>query len=457
MVGSTNEEKQLLINREPGIYGGVLGYPRYYIPRRHIIVLLCFLATLICYWLRTNMSVAIIPMSQDHFHWSEATQGLILSSFFWGYICLQFPGSWIATKFGPKLVLGVGVLWTSLFTLLTPFAAPRLELLFLCRFCTGFAEAVTYPVISMLISEWAHPTERTRFLALIWCGGNLGTVIAMLTSSPLITFFGYENLFFLNGGCGIVWSLVWFALAANVPREMVGICEAEIQFIHQPTSAVLPSGSATASPDGKPKVTLKTITMLLSNIHVWAIIIANFCTNWGFYVLLMYSPKYMTAQLNFNLNQAGFLAVLPYMGLFFVGIGAGRLADYLVKEGVDLTMVRKTFGILGCALPAFFLIGLSFISQVNPAVTCMVLAVSFHGLNYSSYGPNMLDIAPKYAGVIFGISNTFGTIPGIVGVYLTGWMLGEFHSWPMVFILASIVYLINCVTWGFLATAKRLY
>eukprot|EP00026_Physarum_polycephalum_P006196 Phypoly_transcript_06238.p1 GENE.Phypoly_transcript_06238~~Phypoly_transcript_06238.p1 ORF type:complete len:442 (-),score=26.46 Phypoly_transcript_06238:478-1803(-) len=410
MGGSQDDERALLINQPHRgkmvqciptttvVLSGVVGYPKYYIPRRYIMVLLCFLATLVCYWLRTNMSLAIIPMSQEYV-WSKKTQGLILSSFFWGYIMLQFPGSWIATRLGAKLVLGLGVLCTSLFTLLTPFAAFSVPLLLFCRFCTGFAEAVTYPVIAMLVSEWAATNERTVFITIIWCGGNLGTVISMLTTSPLITFFGWRALFYLNGCCGLVWALVWFAIAANQPHQMVGICDAEIKYIHAPTSTILPEG---VTVDGKPRITFETIHMLLKSIHVWAIIIANFCCNWGFYVLLTWIPTFMHDELNFDISHAGFVAVIPYLGLFCFGIIAGRVADYMIKSGIELGLVRKTFGVLGCSLPALFLASLSFITEVSAAVVCMSLAVSLSGLTYSSYGPNILDIAPKYAGIIMG-------------------------------------------------------
>ena len=30
------------------------------------------------------------------------------------------------------------------------------------------------------------------------------------------------------------------------------------------------------------------------------------------------------------------------------------------------------------------------------------------------------DIAPAYAGIVFGISNTFATIPGIISPYIVG-------------------------------------
>ena len=49
--------------------------------------------------------------------------GLILSSFFYGYLLTNVPGGWLASKYGGKWVLGFGVLWGSILTLLTPIAA----------------------------------------------------------------------------------------------------------------------------------------------------------------------------------------------------------------------------------------------------------------------------------------------------------------------------------------------
>lgn len=36
------------------------------------------------------------------------------------------------------------------------------------------------------------------------------------------------------------------------------------------------------------------------------------------------------------------------------------------------------------------------------------------------YSVNHLDVAPQYASVLMGISNTFATIPGIISPTLTG-------------------------------------
>lgn len=54
------------------------------------------------------------------YDWDETTQGLILSSFYWGYVVTHLPGGVLAEKFGGKYTLGMGILSTALFTLATP-------------------------------------------------------------------------------------------------------------------------------------------------------------------------------------------------------------------------------------------------------------------------------------------------------------------------------------------------
>ena len=62
-------------------------------PTRFTLVGLCFLALIIAYTDRVNISIAAIQM-QDDLGWSDATKGLVLSSFFIGYFCCS--RSWAA-------------------------------------------------------------------------------------------------------------------------------------------------------------------------------------------------------------------------------------------------------------------------------------------------------------------------------------------------------------------------
>ena len=56
------------------------------------------------------------------------------------------------------------------------------------------------------------------------------------------------------------------------------------------------------------------------------------------------------------------------------------------------------------------------------AVVLLSLALGISALNMSSYAVNHLDIAPRYAGVLKGITNGAATIPGMVGPYVVGYL-----------------------------------
>ena len=79
--------------------------------------------------------------------------GIVLSSFFYGYIITQLPGGFLALKCGGKNLFGLGILSTAVLTLLTPVAArASVGLLVALRVLIGLCE-VCEPLynISLLI------------------------------------------------------------------------------------------------------------------------------------------------------------------------------------------------------------------------------------------------------------------------------------------------------------------
>lgn len=56
----------------------------------------------------------------SRYDWSQKQQGIILSSFYWGYIITQLPGGVLAQRFGGKHVLTLGLFFTAICTMLTP-------------------------------------------------------------------------------------------------------------------------------------------------------------------------------------------------------------------------------------------------------------------------------------------------------------------------------------------------
>lgn len=54
------------------------------------------------------------------YNWSQEQQGIILSSFFFGYLITQIPGGILSQRYGGKYVFMLGILFSALCSLLTP-------------------------------------------------------------------------------------------------------------------------------------------------------------------------------------------------------------------------------------------------------------------------------------------------------------------------------------------------
>jgi hypothetical protein len=143
------------------------------------------IAALICSVDRAAISVAILPMSEQY-GWSDSTKGAINSAFYVGYTITNLVGGYLASSLSAKQVLGWGVVLWSIFTITTPTAAATsLPVLLGNRAVMGAGEGVTFPCVQNIVKGWVPADTRTRALTLIYSGGQLGTIVALITA-PLI-------------------------------------------------------------------------------------------------------------------------------------------------------------------------------------------------------------------------------------------------------------------------------
>ena len=69
----------------------------------------------------------------------------------------------------------------------------------------------------------------------------------------------------------------------------------------------------------------------------------------------------------------------------------------------------------GVILPGAFLVICGYYgNNIVIAVVLMSCALGASGMGISGFNSNHLDIAPSYAGILMGITNTAGTVPGII-------------------------------------------
>lgn len=408
-------------------------------PRRYTVIGLFFLSTVICYVDRVNVSVAIIPMAAD-LGYSPATQGIVLSAFFWGYIISQLAGGWIADRYGGKAVLGFGVACWSLATLLTPLgAALSFPILLGVRVLLGIGEGVNFPAIHSLAARWAPARERARALALSYTGIFLGTMAALVGSPPLILRFGWPAVFYVSGALGGLWLIAWVLKGGDGPEDARGISAAELDLIASDRPTL-------ARPQSIPWAAIAR------ERAVWAIVLAHVCNNWGFYILLLWLPTYLHRALHVPVQRVGEYSLVPWAATFVVGNFAGWVSDWMLARGISVTAARKTIQGAGFALGALPLFFLPAITNPAPALVLITASACCGAMSLAAFGINHLDIGPRYAGVLMGISNTAATLPGIIGVAATGLILQLTGSFGAVFYVTAVIYLIGLA--GYLAWAS---
>ncbi|XP_037542953.1 sialin [Nematolebias whitei] len=435
---------------------------------RYSLALLSSYAFFVAYSLRVNLSVAMVDMlnsthqsSDNHsgtvcpahgnppqpkhnrtasvYNWDSETQGWILGSFFYGYILTQIPGGYLAGRFGPKWLLGFGILGTIVFTLLTPVAADLgASYLIAVRVLEGIGEGVTFPAMYTMWAAWAPPLERSRLLTITYIGAQMGTVIALPLSGEICFYLDWPYVFYLFGAVGLVWFILWAFLVFDSPNTHPRISEQERLYI---TNSLKHELSTSAG-----NIPWRAI---VTSKPLWAIVVAHFSYNWTFYTLLTLLPTYMNDILGFSIQQNGFLSALPYVGCALLAVLSGQVADYLRETCLYSTvLVRKGFSLIGMIGPAAFLVAAGFTGcNYKLAVTFLTISSSLGGMSASGFNINHLDIAPSYAGILLGITNTFATIPGMVGPIIARALTknNTIEEWQTVFYIAATINLLGAI------------
>jgi ACS family sodium-dependent inorganic phosphate cotransporter len=397
-------------------------------PAYYAVTLLLCAAVFISYIDRTNISVAAIAM-QAAFSWSETQKGAVLSAFFVGYLPLMVATGVLANRYGGKLVLGLAVVWWSVWTVLTPPAALiSLPALVAARILLGLGEAAVFPATMNMIGRWVPEHERSRAVALVTSSVSLGTLFALPVAGWLVRDFGWPMTFYAFGAVGFVWAVWWFWR--------------------------VDSGYGVAPP---PAGTPREIPWraLLRCPAVAAIVVGHFCHNWALYVLLAWMPSYFKTTFGVSVANAGILSAAPWLTAFVMINVAGYLADRMMKAGRDPTFVRKLMQCAGLGGAALFLLLLPSAASAGQGVLLMCFAAGTLAFCMGGFAPNSFDIAPRHADVIWGISNTFATIPGIVGVYVTGWLVDRTGSYAAPFAVTAGIALFGAAVFLLLGSGRR--
>ena len=419
------------------------------LPYRFKVVFLSFVAVFICYIDRVNISVAIIPM-QAQFGWSELQVGIILGSFYFGYMITMIIGGYLADKYGGKRVLGYGLLIWSLFTIITPFFAySGLWWLILIRVLMGLGEGITFPSWHAIYARWIPFNERTRVVAFTNSGIAAGTVFGYVVAAAIISNYSWEWVFYSFGILGVFWYFFWSKSVTSYPEDNKNISHHELQLIKN-------EAPANSSPLSIP------FLKLVSNGPFMAIAVATFCNNWSLYTFLSYLPKFVNSPISeggmgIDLGSSLFVyaILIPSLVSIFSLIMGGVIADSLIKKGHEIIKVRKVVNSIGFFGSAIFLYLISLQEALFNVVFLLCLINVCSGICAGGFGVNHADLGPKYTGSLVGISGSIGMVAAILSPMVAGLILEITNSWDVIFYICSAVLIFGGLFYLLFASANR--
>ncbi|KAL3315172.1 hypothetical protein Ciccas_006203 [Cichlidogyrus casuarinus] len=409
--------------------------------KRYYNAWMCCLGFMITFGLRCNPGVAHVALQElDKHHnlthakaddrympWSPGQKGVLSSSFFYGYIITQVPGGIIVSKFPANRIFGIAVGGSALLNLFLPlmYSTHTFFGVILVRIMQGLIEGSSYPACSYA-----------------------GVVFGLALSSILTQHIGWQTPFYFYGILGTIWFGIWWKTSYEKPSEHPTISTDEREFIE---ACIGPDVHS----DHKLVIPWKSIA---TSMPVYAIVVANFARSWSFYLFIVKTVDYFHDVHGEKISESGLLSSLPHLIMATLVPVAGNFADKIRKRHLSTTVTRKLFNCGGFGMEALFLFCLANAQTLTQANIFINLAVGFSGFAISGYNVNHLDIAPRYASVLMGLSNGFGTLSGFLCPYtaekITASGGDKKHAWKIVFIIAGLIHTVGVTFYAIFASGE---
>ena len=396
------------------------------------IFLLMLMLISINYIDRASLSVAM-PLISKEFNLDPATQGLILSCFFWTYAFMQIPGGMLADRYKPRVVIAAATLGWGFFQAIAA-ASTSAFILILTRLGLGATEAPIYPAGGKLNAMWMTPNERARGATLLDGGAPLGTALGAILIAGLIAVFDSWRIAFVVAGLGTVacGALTWWYIR-NTPREHPGVNELEARHVEE---ALAREDEETALVPGSGR--LRDFFRYRS---VWCMCLGWMFLGIVFYGLLTWIPTYLFTVHGLDIKQLGGALFIMFFSGFVGELIGGQIADmWRVRGGQPNTIFRTLFGIASViATISVFLVAY----VRDPVVVVALLSSTMFFLRWCGMYwavPSILGSRAR-AGFLGGCMNLGSNIAGIGTPVIVGLIVqwtGSYYLALMFFALSGV-------------------
>ncbi len=402
------------------------------------ILALVAVGTMINYLDRTVLGIAAPFLTKD-LGLNAASMGLVFSAFSWSYALLQIPGGIFLDRFGTRVTYFIAVVFWSLFTALMGIVQ-SLNGLILTRIGVGIFEAPCFPANSRILATWFPQHERARANGIYSFGQYVGLGFLSIPLFWITERLGWRGLFFVVGGFGVLFGLLWWWLYRN-PADSTTANQAELDYIE---------AGGGGEYKGQP-VTFewRHVAALLRRRQVLGASLGQFGGNSTQVFFVTWFPTYLVTARGMTFLQAGLMTSLPYIGASMGVLVGGVLSDTILKRTGSANWARK-LPIVGGLLLASTIVAANYMPADNDAAVILIMSIAFFGQGMTNLGWTVIsDIAPKpLIGLTSGIFNFSANLAGIITPLVIGiafQLTGSFVG-PLIYI--GVVALVGAVSYS---------
>lgn len=415
-------EESPSLNREGG--GGS--------PKNFILAMLVILGV-VTFLDRINISVAGSSIMKD-LNLSAAEWGWVQSAFILSYGLMQIPMGAYGDRHGHRKVLTQIVLWWSLFTAFTGVAGGLASLLII-RFMFGVGEAGSSPCSTGVISRWFEKNEVGKAQGYVWAASRMGGALTPFVVIPIMAWLGWRAAFWLLGGLGIIWAVVWYVMYRDK------------------TPLQLPRGGEQqeASPRGGTEGV--SWNKILRNSQFWTICAMYFFYAFGSWFFFSWFPTFMELGRGFAKSELTYAVAVPFIMSMIGNITGGYLTDKISAK-YGLKVGRKALGTSSLAISAVCMFLAAFIPGKMAVFVFLSLCFGIFDLMLPSAWALCIDLGKQHAGAISGAMNTFGNIGGFFCGILFGYLVQASGNYNLPLYMIAGMLLISAVLFSFINPEK---
>lgn len=359
----------------------------------------------------------------------------VLTAEFYAFPFTPLIGGYLSGKFSAKRVVILIILLLAGSSALTPLVLtfnPYIAIGLRC--VSGLSSGGLQSSLTELLSKWAPLNERAQIVSTAMAGIFIGFILNFSTSGFICTIpvhNGWPFIMYIFSGFNFLVLIPWILFVYDTPFEHPRIKPDEIKRIrHRRRDSTVA------------KMPRPPWLQILRSGPFWGLLTVHMGYNFIATTMGTFLPIYLNDILKFDVTVNGLASSMPPLARFLASLGGGHISDLLISRGTfSTTVVRKIFMATGNILSVPFLIGLSFMdrSQASYAVILVVLFWFIQALNTCSLRVNQIDIAPRYAGVLTGMTGTMANIAAMLAPIVTFQLTKNRtrEEWQVVFFICA--------------------